>query len=220
MPKAPGLTRKGSAYYYRRRVPDDVRGALGKGEIWIALGTTIYKQACDAARRVAAEVDRQIAAARAGKPVPTIEAKAAIGDAVLQRVAMRHLHELEALTVGAPDLEDPAELEAELVRLLEGGAAAPHLLSSAQRAAKKNGVKLPEPATDAAGELRAPAPLIRLVDLVRRAETEHLRRRLDRLEGEGGDAAHDPLFADVSAIRPPPPAARTDNTRRNSGPVP
>lgn len=47
---------------------------------------------------------------------------------------------------------------------------------------------------------------------MRRAETEHLRRRLDRLEGEGGDAAHDPLFADVSAIRPPPPAARTATT--------
>lgn len=46
--KLPGLVRRKAVYYYRRRVPLDVRVAFGKSEVVVSLGTTERKVAAEA----------------------------------------------------------------------------------------------------------------------------------------------------------------------------
>jgi len=46
--KLPGLVRRKAVYYYRRRVPLDVRAAFGKDEVVVSLDTTERKVAVDA----------------------------------------------------------------------------------------------------------------------------------------------------------------------------
>ncbi|MDR6954736.1 hypothetical protein J2X65_004112 [Ancylobacter sp. 3268] len=64
MAQVPGLVRRGSAYTYRRRVPDELRVVIGKRELWIALETTDYRKATVEARKAAATVDNLFAEAR------------------------------------------------------------------------------------------------------------------------------------------------------------
>ncbi|MGO7486701.1 site-specific integrase [Rhizobium ruizarguesonis] len=46
--------------------------------------------------------------------------------------------------------------------------------------------------------------LVQLVDLLRRADVEHLKRSLDRMDGQHGDRAHDPMFEGINAVSKPP----------------
>ena len=50
----------------------------------------------------------------------------------------------------------------------------------------------------------------KLVELGRRAEIEHIRRLLDRLSGDHGDKAHDPIFADVMSFGASPASGADD----------
>ncbi len=56
--------RKGGTYYFRRAVPEDIRGALGKREIVRSLRTKELKEARTKAKQVGLEVDQQFDLAR------------------------------------------------------------------------------------------------------------------------------------------------------------
>jgi len=57
--KVTGLIRRGGTYSLRRRVPADLVKALGKTEIWIALGTSDYRVAAKEARLASVRLDLQ-----------------------------------------------------------------------------------------------------------------------------------------------------------------
>ncbi|WP_420871206.1 MULTISPECIES: DUF6538 domain-containing protein [Mesorhizobium] len=66
--KVAGLVRKKSAYFYVRRIPEEVRSLLGgKQQVTRSLNTTDFRVASDRARRKAAETDKVFADARLGK---------------------------------------------------------------------------------------------------------------------------------------------------------
>jgi len=66
--KVAGLVRKKSAYFYVRRIPEEVRSLLGgKQQVTRSLNTTDFRVASDRARRMAAEADKVFADARLGK---------------------------------------------------------------------------------------------------------------------------------------------------------
>ncbi len=224
MSKTPGLVVKGGAYYYRRGVPEEIRPAFqNKCEVWITLRASDRRQASEAARAAAAEVDRQFRAARQKAGPAAYEASpltaTIVADTTMQSIVQDYLYRREKATVGHSDQADPDDLDVELGQLLEGDGAVPHVTAIAMRLAKENElpVALPvQPVTlplqRVATEQPVDASLVRLVELVRRAEIEHVKRRLDRLEGEDGDKPHDPLFSSVSTILPPPPKARMRST--------
>ncbi|MDZ5448270.1 DUF6538 domain-containing protein [Labrys sp. ZIDIC5] len=236
MARTQGLVVKGGAYYYRRAVPLHLRPLFqDKQEVWITLKAESMRQASEAARAAAVDVDKQFRAARtrlaARATVGTAGPEMTVSDASLQRVAKAHLHRLEVATIGHAEVEERDELDVELGDLLTGGEMAPQLLGTATRLVSEHGLPVPLPpepvfppqaeiatrcndsAADVVGPTRPVATeLVRLVELVRRAEIEHVKRRLDRLEGDGGDKPHDPLFADVSTLTPPPSKARASAT--------
>ena len=45
MAKYPGLTRRGTKWYLRVKVPKDVVGKVGRSEIWKTLGTGDHRKA-------------------------------------------------------------------------------------------------------------------------------------------------------------------------------
>jgi len=223
MSKTPGLVIKGGAYYYRRGVPEDIRPAFkNKREVWITLRASDRRQASEAARAAAAEVDRQFRAARqkvdsALHDAPS--ASAIVADTTMQSVVQDYFYRLEKATVGYPEQTDRDNLDVELGQLLEGDAAVPHVSAIAVRLAEENELPISLPVQSGRMPLQRVATppssdrsLVRLVELVRRAEIEHVKRRLDRLEGEDGDKPHDPLFSSVSTVLPPPPKARLRST--------
>jgi len=137
----------------------------------------------------------------------------------MQSVVQDYFYRLEKATVGYPEQTDRDNLDVELGQLLEGDAAVPHVSAIAVRLAEENELPISLPVQSGRMPLQRVATppssdrsLVRLVELVRRAEIEHVKRRLDRLEGEDGDKPHDPLFSSVSTVLPPPPKARLRST--------
>lgn len=45
---------------------------------------------------------------------------------------------------------------------------------------------------------------MRLIDLLRRADVDHLKRALDRMDGQHGDRHHDPHFREINSVSPLP----------------
>lgn len=223
MSKTPGLVIKGGAYYYRRGVPEDIRPAFkNKREVWITLRTSDRRQASEAARAAAAEVDRQFRAARQKVDSAlhdTPSAAAIVADTTMQSIVQDYFYRLEKAAVGYPEQADRDNLDVELGQLLQGDAAVPHVSAIAVRLAEENELPISLPVQGGRLPLQRVATppssdraLVRLVELVRRAEIEHVKRRLDRLEGHDGDKPHDPLFSSVSTVLPPPPKARLRST--------
>lgn len=214
MPKIAGLVRQGSRYFYRRGVPKALRDTVGKSEVWITLDTSEWATAAKRAREAAVATDQLLERARAavaaGGAVEPIGVDGP-GEDDLQRVAIRDLWRREveagrrpAVPAGLERDDWRAELEEELASMerQEPGALAT-VAGRASRAVQESHL----PAAWSAGKRVAgealPEGLSRLIELLRRSEVESLRRALDRLDGGHGDAAHDPLFANVSALSSP-----------------
>jgi integrase len=81
LPKQPRLQRRGSRYFLRAKVPDDIRAALGKCEIIKALETSEYAVAVDRLRVASCEVDAVFAETRRRLNAPTL------GNGSIRRVA-------------------------------------------------------------------------------------------------------------------------------------
>ena len=215
MAKVPGLMRRGNTYTFRKRVPSDLVAVLGLKEVKKALGTSDYKKAVEEATLAAAEFNtlwkKQREALAKGEPVSR---KDTLTEADLRRAVLGHFWRGEQkLQPVAPDDEAREHIESEI-----GGyqgkdpSADAALLAQATTIIEEKKLPIDLPAGRKVGVQAAPfAPspeLMRLLELVRRADIEHLKRMLDRMDGNHGDVSHDPLFAGINSVSQPPSTAQ------------
>ena len=91
MPRTPHLQKRGSLYYFRRRVPAHVRSQIGITEWVDSLGTSDLALARRKARARSTETDRLIAAAELAQPLPTLgehDARRIAQEWLVQQVAL------------------------------------------------------------------------------------------------------------------------------------
>ncbi|WP_439813839.1 DUF6538 domain-containing protein [Zavarzinia sp. CC-PAN008] len=200
--KVPGLVRRGDAFAYRRRVPDRLRSVIGKREVVQALKTRDPRKARELARIAAVRADELFRQAERTLTQPSPAGP--VSDDDLQDIARALLFDLEKPHNQPPTapvaIEDWLEVLEQDIATLSGDhdAWAPSIQAQATALAADRRLILQPVAPEFA----------RLADLVRRANIEHARRALDRARGEHGDAAHDPLFREVSSLQPPAPRVR------------
>jgi integrase len=212
--KVTGMMRRGSTYSLRRRVPTDLVEALGRREIWVALGTSDYRAAAKEARRESVRLDLEWEqtreALKSGAPLP---AKDAVTEADIRRAVLGDFWRVEqAVQPVALDDEtrDSAKHDIEGYGSRDPSAEAA-LFAQARTLIEERKLNIPVPAKTSNGKLpakhepfTASPDLARLLELLRRADIERLNRLLDRMDGQHGDIAHDPLFAGVNSVSPRP----------------
>ncbi|MBS3652468.1 site-specific integrase [Pseudaminobacter sp. 19-2017] len=218
MEKVTGLMRRGSTYSLRRRVPTDLVEALGRREVWIALGTSNYKEAAKEARLASVRLDIQWeqqreALQRGGKITPADK----VSEADLRRAVLGEFWKAEQSVqpVAIDDGETREGLHHEIGGLeVRDPSAEAALVDQARSLIHKHKLNIPLPAKPERGKLppkpepfTASPELLRLIEMLRRADIERLRRMLDRMDGHHGDLSHDPLFAGVHSVSPPPASA-------------
>ncbi len=95
--KIAGLVRKKSAYYYVRRIPEEIRQFFGgRQQIVIALKTTEYRIATERARSAAEQVSTQFSKAKLGiAPAPANSPPQGIDRTKLNQIARLYLYQLE-----------------------------------------------------------------------------------------------------------------------------
>ncbi|WP_165504233.1 site-specific integrase [Rhizobium laguerreae] len=211
MLKVTGLIRRGSTYSLRRRVPSDLVKALGKAEVVIALHTSSHKVAAEAARLESVRLDRLWESHReALKRGETIDPARKITDTELRRVVAGYFWQHER---GARALPDEDEIRDNIEHDIAGyehrdPSAEAGLLAQAKVIIREQGLPIEVPAATVVGKPPQPFEpsneLVQFVDLIRRADVEHLKRSLDRMDGQHGDREHDPMFEGISAISKPP----------------
>ncbi|MCB4771063.1 site-specific integrase [Ancylobacter sp. Lp-2] len=223
MVQVSGLVRRGSAYTYRRRVPDELRVVIGRRELWISLDTTEYRKAVVEARKAGATVDNLFAEARRAlatgsafempkKLGPTEgEMKAAVAVELWQDQRAASVMPPVPQGVEAEDWIDALETTIAAYRASDDNArAALFARTVAIIRDHKLNIAVPEPIKGAnglplAGQSFTLSPeFLHLQELVRRSEVEGRMRALDRVDGGHGDKAHDPVFAGVASFAPPP----------------
>ncbi|MFC3208338.1 DUF6538 domain-containing protein [Aquamicrobium soli] len=214
MEKVTGLIRRGSTYSLRRRVPADLVESLGRREVWVSLGTANYKVAAKAARfasvRLDLEWERVREALKEGKPVPV---NGTVTEPDIRRAVVgKFWTEVQTAQPVALDrdgaLRDGIAAEIGDYGSREDPSAEASLLSQARTIIEERKLPIPLPAKTEIGKQAMPfsaSPvLLRLLELLRRADIEHLKRALDRMDGQHGDMAHDPLFSGVNSVSPRP----------------
>lgn len=205
--------RRGSTYSLRRRVPTDLIEALGRKEVWIALGTSNYKAAAKEARLASVRLDIQWEKHReALKKGEMISADSVVIEGDLRRAVIGDFWRREQGTTVVADDEVRDNLEHELGGLeVRDPSAEAALFAEARAIIKEKKLNIPLPAEREFGQPPQPfttsPELVRLLELLRRADMEHLKRMLDRMEGGHGDTAHDPLFAGINSVSPAPALA-------------
>ncbi len=199
MAKVAGLIRKKSAYFYVRRIPEDVRPLFGgKQQITKSLNTTDFRAASDRARRAATETDKAFEDARLGK-APNATARRGVAREQLYDAARLHLYNLERRHTEWGDTGSEAAKEIILADLANIGSAHEEVWGSAvqplaDKLLKELGLELE----------RGDRLWFEFASLIRRAEQEHLERELSRLNGIVGAKAVDPLFEGTFAHNAPP----------------
>ncbi len=181
----------------------------------MSLGTSDYKIAAREARLAAVQLDvlwqKQRQALKQGEPVSR---KDTVTEAEMRRAVIGDFWQRQQ---GAPLVEDD-EVRENLTHEIGGletrdPSSEAALLTQARSivAEKKLAIPLPLAATmgKRAEPFTASPELMRLLELVRRADIEHLKRMLDRMDGQHGDVAHDPLFAGINSISPAPTQAES-----------
>ncbi|EFO31860.1 integrase family protein [Roseibium sp. TrichSKD4] len=222
--KVQGLVRQGTKYYYRRAVPPNLHPVANKKEVWIALQTSDYHRACRLAREAATATDVYFAELRSGKT----RAKSAeeifsrpISELDLQLAAKRHLWEREKRekTAAGDNVEETVEYLSLLRRAYDEEA---QLISSLEEIVTTIVREhFPQIELTTAVDTSTDIPITtigerkpewwKLIELVRRAEMEHAQRRLNRAQGGHGDAAIDPLFADIASFAAQPQLDRDEH---------
>ena len=191
MAQVPGLVRRGSAYSYRRRVPDELRTVVGKLELWIGLGTTDYRAACVAARHEATRIDRLFEdarnAARRGEAFSPLT-QSRVSESELQRVAIAELWKIERVAAYARPVPEGlsrgewvSELEGDIGTFQDNDAnSRAVLLARAVQLIQfeRLPIEIPLLPSRSAGlakhdvASRATPELLRLIELLRRVEIE------------------------------------------------
>lgn len=212
MEKVAGLMRRGSTYSLRRRVPTDLVEALGRQEVWIALGTTDYRAAAKKARIEAVRLDTlwdsQREALKRGEKISPADT---VSETDLRRAVIGKFWADEQGVIADVDTDGEIRTEAEKeIGAYESrdNSAEAALFEQARSLIHKRGLNIPVPTKFVIGARPEPftasPELLRLLELLRRADIEHLKRALDRMDGRHGDIAHDPLFAGINSVSPPP----------------
>lgn len=211
MLKVTGLIRRGSTYSFRRRVPSDLVEALGRKEVVIALHTSNHRVAAEAARIETVRLDRlwktQREALKRGEP---IDPKQTISDTELRRTVAADFWRREQTATALPDDDEIREnIEHDIAGYEKRDPnAEAALLAQAKAIIREKKLPIEVPAVTAIGHPAQPftasPELLKLLEMLRRQDIEHLRRSLDRMAGGHGDQAHDPLFAGISAVSQPP----------------
>ncbi|NLS04620.1 site-specific integrase [Rhizobium sp. P32RR-XVIII] len=216
MTKVLGLTQRGGTYSVRRRVPTDLVEALGKKEIWLALGTSDRKTAEREARLVAVQLDlqwqKQRETLRKGEKITVADE---VTEADLRRLVVGRFWRQEQSATALPADEEIRENIEHDIGGFESRdpSAEAALFAEARSLIKAEKLNIPAPADTVVGKsvepFTASDALRQLVELLRRANIEHLERSLDRMDGKHGDGFHDPLFKDVSSISQAPAVSRS-----------
>lgn len=199
MAKVAGLVRKKSAYFYVRRIPEEVRSLFGgKQQLTRSLNTTDFRVASDRARRAAAETDKVFADARLGK-APSAAARRGVTREQLFDAARLHLYNLERRTSDWGDTSPEAAKEIIHTDLANIGSPHEEVWSSAvqpiaAKVSKELGLELD----------RGDRLWFEFASLIRRAEQEHLERELSRINGIVGATSTDALFSTTFAHNSPP----------------
>ncbi|MDR9772427.1 site-specific integrase [Rhizobium hidalgonense] len=214
MLKVTGLQRRGSTYSLRRRVPSDLVNSLGKKEEVIALHTSNYKVAAEAARLESVRLDKLWANHReALKRGEAIDPTRKVTDIELRRLVVGDFWRGEQT---APRLPDDDEIRENIEHDIAGyeqrnPSSEAALLAQAKSIIREQELPIEVPAKTEMGKraqpFEAPRELVQLVDLIRRADVEHLKRALDRMDGQHGDREHDPMFRGISSVSQPPAVA-------------
>ncbi|MFS8115680.1 hypothetical protein QD460_28500 [Rhizobium jaguaris] len=211
MTKVTGLIRRGSTYSLRRRVPTDLVKVLGRTEIWIALGTSDYRAAAKEARLASVRLDLQWEKHReAQKRGEKINPNDRLSEGELRRAVIGDFWAREqaaAVTVGDDERRENIEHEIGGLETRDPSAEA-GLFARARSIIRERKLNIALPAETTVGGAREPfipsPELQRLLALIRRADVEHLKRMIDRLEGSHGDQAHDHLFQGVNSVSAAP----------------
>ncbi|MBX5149581.1 tyrosine-type recombinase/integrase [Rhizobium lentis] len=210
MAKVPGLKLRGNTYIFRKRVPADLVQVLGKTEDKHSLETTDYKTAVRRAHRRAADLveewEKQREALKKGEAV---RRKDGVSETNMKRAILGDFWHRQQGVVVFRDDEVRDHIEHEIGGYQDADPSAEAaLFAQAKTIIREKKLNIPLPADRKFGEPAepfTPSPeLIRLLELVRRADIEHLKRVLDRLDGNHGDRAHDPLFEGISSVSPAP----------------
>ncbi len=119
MAKQPRLHKRGSRYYVRVRVPDDLRPILGRREIKYSLGTADYREALERVRLASATIDGQFAETRRKA---TIEPVTILSEFEAEQIVLRWFHvadrEAERTDTGGDVAEAMQNLEEDAGDLL------------------------------------------------------------------------------------------------------
>lgn len=213
MLKVTGLMRRGGTYSLRRRVPSDLVEALGRKEIWIALGTSDPKAAAKEARLASVRLDLEWEKAReALKRGEPINPNDKISEADIRRAVLGEFWRAEQGATAVRDEEARENAEHDIGGF-EGRdpSAEAALLAQARSLINERRLNIPLPDEGQVGKPAKPftasPELMRLIETLRRADIEHLKRMLDRIEGGHGDVAYDPLFSGINSVSPAPSVA-------------
>ncbi len=211
MAKYPGLMRRGTKWYLRRWVPEDLQHVIGQKEIWRSLHTGDYPVAKVRYIQELARVDREFAAARNGPPP-------IYGEEVRQAVAEwvsaydQRLGGMDFNTHGPGRRGALDEARDDLATVTHGDDE--EALGSVQAVADEILIGLGWPwKFHEIGPVKTGQRLARvdkgsgeywdLCDQVRRALAEAMRRRVARLGGPPG--MPDPMFANGATQAPGAP---------------
>ncbi|MDK9696983.1 MAG: site-specific integrase [Siculibacillus sp.] len=195
MAKVPGLSRRGSVWQFRVRVPEKLQKAIGKGEIVKSLGPVSHAEAARLARLERTTADRLFAEAEARARTAPL---ACLSESQLRHLTRAFFFRLEENAGPIPFSDDEREVLASSVRGDLAGITQTLEDASLQQVA----IEFAEWAN-----VRVERNSLAFLDLcraVQRAHIEHYRREHDRLRLKH-EERNDPLFADIDRMHPPKP---------------
>lgn len=191
--RPPGLIRRGNCWGLRIRVPDRLRDAIGKTEIWKSFGQVSYPEACRKVNVERVKLDRLFAHAEArlsDHPPNHVGSRPHLSDCDIREIAYRFLTKLEAEADPIPmweqdRLDDIRALqeEASLIGQSVEDATVQHVAISA--------------AAEAGFVLKhGDDGFLRTCEAVQLAWIEHLQRQVERLDRRDVTTI-DPLFKGI-----------------------
>ncbi len=199
------LFRRGAIYYFRAKVPEELRHQLKKKEIRYSLKTADFKKAKQACNIASVKADAEFAGARKTLPALTPSAPAKLTDEQLFYIVASWFQnkERESEQWAAQECARMDEDErAEVMDNLKGDAAAYSSSSDERESWTDSLIQEVMQSSPGLSVERGSADFNRLIHYAKRAMQEHLNRKIERTAGLLVNSATDPLFARVFAHSP------------------
>lgn len=199
------LFRRGAIYYFRAKVPEELRQQLQKKEIRYSLKTADFKKAKQACNIASVKADAEFAGARKQLPPVTPTAPVKLTDEQLFYIVAAWFQnkERESEQWAAQECARMDEDErAEVLDNLKGDAAAYSSSSDERESWTESLIQEVMQSSPGLSVERGSADFNRLIHYAKRAMQEHLNRKIERTAGLLVNSATDPLFAQVYAHSP------------------